>query len=237
MKALWREALIFAVAGCAPLAFGQTTQPCSASPQPAPCKANAAPDSNKPATDKFPFPGEGSATAPASAAPAATTDKSDAPAAPAAAPDAPTAPSGKQFPFPGEPGGSGGSSSSSSSSDSAAPVPDASGDATPDAGGRRLLKRVNPTGEKLQSPADREAEDLKVAKFYTDSGDLNGAYLRSQDAVKTVPDDPDAHCMLAETAQKLNKRDEAISEFNACLKLDPVDKQAKNARKQLAKLK
>jgi Tetratricopeptide repeat len=43
--------------------------------------------------------------------------------------------------------------------------------------------------------------------------------------------------LLAEIAQKLNKRDEAIAEYNACLKLDPSEKQVKDARKALARLK
>ncbi len=103
--------------------------------------------------------------------------------------------------------------------------------------GRHLLHRVNPVATKLQTADEREAEDLSVAKFYTDSGDLRGAYLRSQDAVKTAPDDPDAHFALAEIAQKLEKRDEAITEYNACLKLDPPEKEAKDARKALARLK
>ena len=163
------------------------------------------------------------------------------------------------FPFPGEEetgdtaGGSGGagggggagssSSSSSSGDDAGASVPDRTADGAgfEDKGsegtpGRHLLHRVNPVGTKLQSADEREAEDLSVAKFYTDSGDLQGAYLRSQDAVKTAPDDPDAHFALAEAAQRMNKRDEAIAEYKACLKLDPVDKEAKEARKALERL-
>jgi Tfp pilus assembly protein PilF len=99
------------------------------------------------------------------------------------------------------------------------------------------LHRVNPIGTKLQSADEREAEDLDIAHFYIQSGDLKGAYLRAQDAVKTAPDDPDAHFALAQIASKLNKHDEAIAEYNACLKLDPIDKQAKEARKELARLK
>ena len=76
-----------------------------------------------------------------------------------------------------------------------------------------------------------------MAHYYIDTGDLQGAYLRSQDAVKTAPDDPDAHFALAEIAAKLNKRDEAIAEYNACLKLDPTEKEAKDARKALERLK
>ncbi len=166
-----------------------------------------------------------------------------------------------KFPFPDEDGrngasGSGGAGSSSSSSSSSsnsgddaaagdgdtspAGPPDApgqkdSGDgATP---GRRLLHRVNPIGTKLQSPDEREAEDLKVASFYSDTGNLQGEYLRSQDAVKTIPDDPAAHFALAEAARKLDKREEAIAEYNECLKLDPSDKEIEEARKELKRLK
>ena len=103
--------------------------------------------------------------------------------------------------------------------------------------GRRLLHRVNPIGTKLQTAEEREAEDLDIAHYYTQTGNLQGAYLRGQDAVKTAPDDPDAHFALAEIALKMNKRDEAVAEYNACLKHDPDDKQAKVARKELAKLK
>jgi Tfp pilus assembly protein PilF len=76
-----------------------------------------------------------------------------------------------------------------------------------------------------------------VAHFYTQTGDLQGAYLRSKDAVKTIPDDPDAHFALAQTALKLEKIDEAVAEFNACLQLDPSDKEAENAYKALERLK
>lgn len=98
---------------------------------------------------------------------------------------------------------------------------------------------MNPLGTKLQTIDEREQEDLDVAHFYVESGDLQGAYLRSQDAIKVAPDDPDAHFALAEVALKLNKRDEAIAEYNACLKLDsdPTDKVVKDTRKALARLK
>ena len=157
------------------------------------------------------------------------------------------------FPFPGEDDKSAGAgSSSSSSSNGAGSGSNEAGDAaaadgTPDGAGlqdkgsegstgRHLLHRVNPVGTKLQSADEREAEDLSVAKFYSDSGELKGAYLRSHDAVKTAPDDPNAHFALAEAALKMGKRDEAIAEYKACLKLDPVDKEAKAARKALQRL-
>ena len=102
--------------------------------------------------------------------------------------------------------------------------------------GRHILHRVNPIGTKLQSDDERETEDLNVAHFYISTGDVKGAYLRSQDAVKTSPDDPDAHFMLAETALKLNKKDEAVSEYKLYLKLDPEGEKAKDAKRALAEL-
>jgi len=237
---------------------GQSTPanpaPCTVAPQPAPCGSANAPASRPSNVDRFPFPeedsGRGAATPAAPNAPA-TGSGSAAPQAPGAGGGSTGAGgSGAAFPFPGEPpapaaGGGSSSSSSSSSGDDANP------DATPGAGGlqdrgsegssapqgRHLLHRVNPIGTKLQSADEREAEDLDVAHYYIESGDLKAAYMRSQDAVKTVPDDPEAHFALAEIALKLGKRDEAVAEYNACLKLDPVDKEAKAARKELAKLK
>ncbi|MDP9049804.1 MAG: hypothetical protein M3O31_03640 [Acidobacteriota bacterium] len=223
--------------------------PCKVAPDPVPCGAPSAPiPANKPSTaQKFPFPGEASGGS--SAAPSLS-----------GVPNAPEAPASasKQFPFPGASSSpdagtadasSSSDSSSSSSSSADAPTIDADGNpvtpaladkgpqgtaATP---GRHILHRVNPVGTKLQSNDEREGEDLDVAHFYVDSGDIKGAYMRSQDAVKLAPDDPEAHFMLAEMALKLNKRDEAVAEYSACLKLDPTAKQAKEARKALARLK
>jgi hypothetical protein len=230
--------------------------PCSVEPQPDPCGTTPAPSSKPSAKEKFPFPGEpGSSTAPDPGLPSISgAPPPDAPASPA--------PAGrKDFPFPGDASqpdassgtGTGSSSSSSSSGDDAVPVDPGAGsgsqpgttpalndkgsEGSPAQPGRHILHRVNPIGTKLETADEREAEDLDVAHYYTQTGDLKGAYLRDQDAVKTAPDDPEAHFALAEIAMKLNKRDEAIAEFNACLNLDPTDKQAKDARKALARLK
>lgn len=231
--------------------------PCSVTPQPEPCGGTAA--AKPSAAKKFPFPGEsGSTDAPAPS----LSGVPDAPGTAGAAQDAPDAPAAndvnKKFPFPGaaDTKAAGDAGSSSSSSSSSGDVPQYDPDANPAGGagatpgltdkgsegeattpGRHILHRVNPVGTKLQSADERETEDLSVAHFYISTGDMKGAYLRSQDAVKIAPDDPDAHFLLAETALKLNKKDEAIAEYNACLKLDPVEKEAKDARKALEKLK
>ena len=239
--------------------------PCSVAPKPVPCGASPRVAGKPNAAQQFPFPGEDSGSSVPLTQGVAAPNLSGVPQTPDAggaysgtATDAASATAGAgktaaAFPFPGEDGkgagasggGEAGSSSSSSSSsdDASSAVPDGTTDGAglQDKGsegttGRHLLHRVNPVGTKLQSADEREAEDLSVAKFYTDSGDLQGAYLRSQDAVKTAPDDPDAHFALAQAAQRLNKGDEAIAEYKACLKLDPLDKEAKEAHKALERL-
>jgi hypothetical protein len=235
------------------------TAPCTVAPQPEPCGSKPAGTAKPDTMQKFPFPGEPSSNG---ASPDAAPSIGGVPQVPDAGVPAAPAPgtkpdATKQFPFPGEasqPDSSAGekgtsSSSSSSSGDDSSPVdPGASPNGTPglkDQGsegstatpGRHILHRVNPVGTKLQTTDEREAEDLSVAHFYTQTGDLQGAYLRSQDAVKSVPDDPAAHFALAEIALRLNKRDEAVAEYNACLKLDPSEKQAKDAHKALEHLK
>jgi tetratricopeptide (TPR) repeat protein len=202
--------------------------------------------------DKFPFPGSSaadssSATGPGIGAP-------DAPAA-STAPTTSPADTTKKFPFPGEdssgssaspdlpaaPGAS--ASSSSSSSDdvsgdtSGAPdLKDAGSEGSQTRPSGHILHRAAPPAPKPQTADEREEEDLRVANFNLDSGNVRGAYLRTQDAVKTAPDDPEAHFALAEMAAKLGKKDEAIAEYNACLKLDPSDDRKKDSEKALARL-
>ena len=220
--------------------------PCKVDPQPDPCGTTPASGAKPNATEKFPFPGEPAPSTPEAPSLSGTPETPAATGAPAAK---------KDFPFPGDaPSGSANSpdaASSSSSSSSSGDIPqydptagaagpgltDKGSEGSPATPGRHILHRVNPVGTKLQSADERESEDLDIAHFYMQSGDVKGAYLRSQDAVKTAPDDPGAHYLLAETARKLDKRDEAIAEYNACLKLDPPEKQAKDARKALAALK
>ena len=223
--------------------------PCRVEPEPEPCGTSPAATAKPNATEKFPFPGSAGASS-SSAAPSAPNLNGvpDAPETPEQTPSAP-ATGKKDFPFPGDankPDASGASSSSSSSSaGDDDPAADADSAGLKDKGtegaqtksGRHILHRVNPPATKLQTDDEREAEDLSIAHYYVQSGNLEGAYLRSQDAVKITPDDPAAHFMLAEIAMKLNKRDEAIAEYNACLKLDPDDKQEKASRKALARLK
>ena len=82
----------------------------------------------------------------------------------------------------------------------------------------------------------RVADDLKVGSFYMKDNNPQGAYLRFKDAVDHAPDDPDARYSLAEAANKLNKRDEAILNYRECLKIDPAGDHDKASRKALQRL-
>jgi len=215
------------------------------------------PDTKKPSSgEEFPFPGEPvKPIAPSSAPPDAPTPSSAHPSDaddhpfPTKAPPLPDADSSSgssssdadDHPFPTKApplpdADSNSSSSSSGSSSSADPNSSPNSAAADDAADTRSTRKKLPKVRKLQSDDDRAAEDLDIAKFYEGKGNLNAAYLRVKDAVKSLPNDPETHFALAEMAQKLKKRDEAIAEFNAYLKLDPDGLKINAARKALAEL-
>jgi Tfp pilus assembly protein PilF len=75
-----------------------------------------------------------------------------------------------------------------------------------------------------------------VSHYYVTTGNFLGAYMRAQDAVKTIPDDPLAHFALAEAAANLKKKDQAVAEYQIYLKLDPDGEKAKAARRALQDL-
>jgi hypothetical protein len=191
-----------------------------------PCPDGAA---KKPSVaEQFPFPGESSKpkNPPDSPAPATTTPS-----------DAAT-----QHPFPTQPPPKlpGDDSSSSSSSSSGVDDPNATptDDPTPkgDPPEGTSVHRKLPKVKKVQTDDERVDEDLYVAKFYMHDENYQGAYLRAKDAIKIQPDYSAAHFALAEIAQKMQKKDEAIAEFQTYLKLDPDGEKAKAAKKALSQL-
>jgi cell fate (sporulation/competence/biofilm development) regulator YlbF (YheA/YmcA/DUF963 family) len=220
--------------------LAQTTPPQNlpAAPCPAPNQTQdqtgkpctPAPSAKKPSTaEQFPFPGQ--PTKPA--------------AAPANAPDSPspsTTPSdaAAQHPFPTQPPpklpGDDSSSSSSSSGDDSALPPDAKPDANGEMPEGTSVHRKLPKVKRVQTDDERVDEDLNVAKFYMRDENYKGAYLRAKDAVTVQPDYSATHFALAEIAQKMKKKDEAIAEYQTYLKLDPDGEKAKAAKKALAEL-
>src|SRR5580704_6938534 len=198
-----------------------------------PCPPPSAAAKKPSAAEQFPFPGE-----PAK------------PAKPANPPDSPspttTTPSdaATQHPFPTQPppklpgDDSSSSSSSSSSGDDPNPTPDdptAKGDPSNPPEGTSVHRKL-PKVKRVQTDDERVDEDLSVAKFYLRDENYQGAYLRAKDAVSIQPDYSAAHFALAEIAQKMKKKDEAIAEFQTYLKLDPDGEKAKAAKKALAEL-
>lgn len=205
------------------------------------------PAAQLPAAQRFPYPGD----------PAPATNPALTSPAPAGTPNAPNA--AQKFPFPGDDskadvpksplqdaGSSGsssrpddeGSSSSSSSSGGvgADAVPDAPAGDTSDnlPAPKRARKKLTPPRE--PSNDEREEEDVKVAEFYQNDGNFAAAYLRAKDAIALDDTDPVAHFLLAESARRLGKLDEAKKQYQRCLELDPLPKERKGSQKALKEM-
>jgi len=232
---------------CTPLPASSTPPP-AASKFPFPGDAPATtPNAAKPTpAEQFPFPGD----APANSTPATPNPPPTQPSAAEKFPfpgDAPTTPAppaipgqtpaAQKFPVPDDASSSSSSSSSSNSaSDPSDPTPDPDkpiADKGSYGSTRASRRRKLPVPEDLDQ---REATDLEVSHYYATTGNLQGSYLRAQDAVKTIPDDPAAHFALAESAKALKKTDEAIAEYKLYLKLDPEGEKVKAAQRALAAL-
>jgi len=214
-----------------------TTAPCVPTKKdpcidPTPTPANTAP-----AAEKFPFPGDAPAAVPAPASPKSFPfpDDADKPTVPA-----PATPAAKSFPFPDDaykaPAESSSSSASSSSGSSSDTPAEPDKPALADRGSSGSTRSERRKLVVKEDPEDREAEDLQVSHYYMTTGNFLAAYLRAKDAAKTIPDDPLAHFAIAESAQKLKKTDEAVTEFKLYLKLDPDGEKAKAAQRSLAEL-
>ncbi len=169
---------------------------------------------------------------------------------PASTPDSPTpsttpSDAATQHPFPTQPtpklpGDDSSSSSSSRSPDdadpAAAPVPGDDSATKGDPPEGTSVHRKLPKVKRVQSDDERVDEDLNVAKFYYRDENYQGAYLRAKDAINVQPDYSTPHFVLAQIAEKMKKKDEAIAEYQAYLKLDPEGEKAKEARRALAEL-
>jgi hypothetical protein len=134
------------------------------------------------------------------------------------------------------PGDAAGTSSSHAADDDVAPTTEA-----PDAPVKSSkLKDLGSSGSFSEAHAKLEKtrfnDDLKVGKFYLQDGNPQGAYLRYKDAIGYDPDDPDALFGLAQAAEKLKKRDEAILNYRETIKADPGGDHDRAARAALKDL-
>jgi len=229
----WLRTICFLLAAAGLSAVSTAQSAPAAKPADAPCPAAkpasgqsssqpaAKPCTPRSAADQFPFPGEANQPE----APAANPPDAKAPT-----PNVPHPSAASQHPFPGEPaaGADSSSSSSSSSSDDDGYDPNAPLPST---------LRKPPKIQKAQTPDQRVDEDLRVAKFYLDDGNLTGAYMRAKDAVTVEPGYSETHFMLGQVAQKMKKKNEAIAEYRQYLKMDPDGDRTKMVKKALAELK
>jgi tetratricopeptide (TPR) repeat protein len=79
-------------------------------------------------------------------------------------------------------------------------------------------------------------KDTQVGTFYLKTGDYKGAYDRFAEATKADPGNADAVFGLAESARRLNHRDEAIRNYRLYLSALPDGPRAKDSRKALKDL-
>jgi tetratricopeptide (TPR) repeat protein len=100
----------------------------------------------------------------------------------------------------------------------------------------------------LDIPGDKDAnnaavespqlavKDTQVGTFYLKTGDYKGAYDRFVEATRVDPGNADAVFGLAESARRLNHRDEAIRNYRLYLSALPDGPRAKEARKALKEM-
>jgi len=79
-------------------------------------------------------------------------------------------------------------------------------------------------------------KDAQVGLFYLKTGNYQGAYDRLREAARVDPTNADAVFGLAEAARHLNRRDEAIRNYQLYLSALPDGPRAKDARKGLKEL-
>jgi tetratricopeptide (TPR) repeat protein len=187
--------------------------------------------------EQFPFPGDVAPAAKVLPAASGAADQFPYPGETAKSPDA--APEGDAPRYvPEAPAGEDSSSSSGSSSSSnsqpGSGIDEAKADESEPAAKsvRRKLPKVS-----AKTVDERVSEDLEVARFYADHGNYLAAYLRSRDATKLMPEDPESHFSLGQAAAKLGKKEEAATEFAVYLKLDPVGEKRRAAEQALGSLK
>jgi tetratricopeptide (TPR) repeat protein len=124
------------------------------------------------------------------------------------------------------------------------PAPAPNSDKTPGDYSSSHLKLLDLPGGDTSSPdagagghnAALAAKDTQVGTFYLRTGDYKGAYDRFDEAAKADPGNADAVFGLAESARRLNRRDEAIRNYQLYLSALPDGPRAKDSRKALKEL-
>jgi hypothetical protein len=101
---------------------------------------------------------------------------------------------------------------------------------------RKQLKLESPDGSTDVYDPKRATEDVRVGKFYLQTGYFKGAYDRFKDATLFDHENVEAVFYLAEAARKLNMAKEAEQNYQLYLAAVPDGPSAKAARKALGEL-
>jgi hypothetical protein len=101
---------------------------------------------------------------------------------------------------------------------------------------RKLLKLESPDGTTDVYDPKRATEDVRVGKFYLQTGFNKGAYERFKDATTFDHENAEAIFWLAEAARKLNLAKEAEQNYQLYLAAVPDGPSAKAAKKALGEL-
>jgi thioredoxin-like negative regulator of GroEL len=139
---------------------------------------------------------------------------------------------------PARPGAAGGASSSSSSSDDDDAPPTTAGGDTPVKAAtlKDLGSHADSSEARVKLEQSRVQDDVKVGRFYMQTGNTAGAEARFKDALEHDPDDPEAHFAMAELLLKQKRNAEAAAELHKYLQVAPDDDHTRDAKKMLAKL-
>ena len=101
---------------------------------------------------------------------------------------------------------------------------------------RKQLKLGSPDGTTDVYDPKRATEDVRVGKFYLQTGYFKGAYERFKDATTFDHENVEAVFYLAEAAQRLNLAKEAEQNYQLYLAAMPDGPSAKAAKKALGEL-
>jgi len=101
---------------------------------------------------------------------------------------------------------------------------------------RKQLKLESPDGSTDLYDPKRATDDVRVGKFYLQTGYYKGAYDRFKDATTFDHENVEAVFWLAEAARKMNLEQEAEQNYQLYLEADPDGPNAKAARKALGEL-
>lgn len=123
--------------------------------------------------------------------------------------------------------------------EAAKPAPAASGESSSrdkldklDLEGDRDNRLSDGAGGTIHDPK-LAADDVHVGQFYLNREDYAGAYARFKEATQADPENPEAVFYLAQAAQRMNHKAEALQNYQLYLDALPNGPKAKEARKAL----